>query len=403
MKIYFKKIIYISIMDTSCVICFDDLTDKVYSCCDRLCTGRICESCLIDLLNFSHNNNILPKCPLTACQAIFTLKQISTLDKSHIQKYMKTCVNALMSKDSDKVSKQKSYDELIENMRKQKFEFIENKFPPAIRLAAELCHKPKIRKVNTGNLKNAIDQVEKTKRLCMNTFCNGRINDNYECLSCLTRFCKMCEKRLGEDEISATENDLVPTFVDRRIKKKRELVDRPYNAKLKVAHPCKPEDIASVAEIRKMIKCPQCNISVEKADGCNSITCANCQTNFDYLSGEKCVAGNHGKSKFIKVLDKILPTISHKEFFEKNPEMMDIMVQIELLSPSSPEDKMISLLKKHDQPGYDKKIALLLARQYTFQYQSKYYQSMINDIEKAIFEKTLSVERLQTLLNDLKK
>jgi hypothetical protein len=37
-------------------------------------------------------------------------------------------------------------------------------------------------------------------------------------------------------------------------------------------------------------------LAIEKSDGCQFMTCAVCQQNFSYTTGEATTAGNHGKS-----------------------------------------------------------------------------------------------------------
>ena len=49
-----------------------------------------------------------------------------------------------------------------------------------------------------------------------------------------------------------------------------------------------------------MVECPKCKVKVEKIDGCDAITCAVCNTNFWYTTGEEGDAGNHGK--FVQVV-----------------------------------------------------------------------------------------------------
>jgi hypothetical protein len=91
----------------------------------------------------------------------------------------------------------------------------------------------------------------------MNSHCNGKMNQDFECLKCSTKFCKSCEKVLKEN------------------------------------HVCKKEDIESLKLISSIPKCPKCNIAIERSEGCNGMTCASCKTTFDYSTGQVSDHGSH--------------------------------------------------------------------------------------------------------------
>ena len=63
------------------------------------------------------------------------------------------------------------------------------------------------------------------RRFCMNISCDGFLNEDLTCLTCLHQFCSHCEKQLDE------------------------------------GHICKQEDIDSVDVIRSCVKCPTCNFT----------------------------------------------------------------------------------------------------------------------------------------------
>ena len=58
---------------------------------------------------------------------------------------------------------------------------------------------------------------------------------------------------------------------------------------------------SSVAYINGLTACPKCKTKIEKGEGCMAITCAVCNTNFWYSTGEKGNAGNHGQSIHVKL------------------------------------------------------------------------------------------------------
>jgi hypothetical protein len=84
---------------------------------------------------------------------------------------------------------------------------------------------------------------------CPQSSCRGFVTDKYSCGVCLSPVCPTCH--------SASQP----------------------------GHACRPEDAASVAEIRRESKpCPSCKAPISKSDGCNQMWCTNCHHAFDWSS-----------------------------------------------------------------------------------------------------------------------
>jgi hypothetical protein len=84
---------------------------------------------------------------------------------------------------------------------------------------------------------------------CPQPSCLGFVSDKYTCGVCLSSFCQRCHS-----------------------------LSQP-------GHACRPEDEASVAEIRRETKpCPSCKAPISKSDGCNQMWCTNCRHGFDWSS-----------------------------------------------------------------------------------------------------------------------
>jgi transposase-like protein len=156
-----------------------------------------------------------------------------------------------------------------------------------------------------------------TKR-CFRLFCQGSMEkktgvgyenryengyENWECSTCHSGYCRLCEKNWTS------------------------------------THQCKKEDIASIEWKKSMQHCPHCSLPIEKVDGCDAITCAGCQKNFNYSTGLPCESGNHGKTipislpkESVKEVWKVLlngRSKKDKQFTLKEKQMMKMLEEIE--------------------------------------------------------------------------
>jgi hypothetical protein len=173
--------------------------------------------------------------------------------------YKKVLSDAFTHSQGAEVRDKMHMSKLIEDLRKQRKQFIKE-FPKAIELVINIALTKKLNNIGKQNKLYLKNLVTSSQRMCMNSHCNGRMkqeNNHFECLKCATRFCVECE----------------------RIQKEN--------------HVCKKEDIESLELISTIPKCPKCKIPIEKSEGCNGMTCASCQTSFDYASGELSSHGSH--------------------------------------------------------------------------------------------------------------
>jgi hypothetical protein len=84
---------------------------------------------------------------------------------------------------------------------------------------------------------------------CPVSTCRGFVTEKYTCGVCLSPVCPKCHSS-----------------------------EQP-------GHACRPEDAASVAEIKRGTKpCPSCKAPISKTDGCNQMWCTNCHHAFDWSS-----------------------------------------------------------------------------------------------------------------------
>ena len=87
-------------------------------------------------------------------------------------------------------------------------------------------------------------------KMCPNGECRGFIDDDFVCGICKKKFCEKCNEELDENHI------------------------------------CNPETVATIKLINKDTKpCPKCATMIHKIDGCAQMWCTNCNTAFDWRTG----------------------------------------------------------------------------------------------------------------------
>jgi hypothetical protein len=252
-----------------CAVCYFTIEDKNLGIkCSNNCSCSICIDCLISFIDFNtKENQIIPKCiDISNCKGEYLYSEvIKTCNTDTIDKYKKLCFNNLKSDHIDDIILEKTQQQMIEKIRKEKHDFVVNTFPKAISYVILNSLQQKLKKINAKN-KNHIDGLKKrVMKKCPNESCiNGILDIDYKCFTCDNKFCKKCEIKLKTDEI----------------------------------HECKDEDIESLKLVESFIKCPKCKLPVVRSYGCNNITCSICKTNFDYISGQITIAGNHHNADY---------------------------------------------------------------------------------------------------------
>jgi hypothetical protein len=128
-----------------------------------------------------------------------------------------------------------------------------------------------------GRLKKVVDRLtfcadieaeekseseDKTRKVftkpCPADNCNGMMNGSYVCAVCSTKVCPSC-------------------FAIKRLKMEE----------VKEEHVCKEEDIETANLIKRETKqCPKCAVNIFKIEGCSQMWCTNCNTAFDWRSGQ---------------------------------------------------------------------------------------------------------------------
>lgn len=353
-----------------CIICFCpfDKNEKKYTCVKKECKEPVCQECLFSLITFSENSNIIPKCPAENCNGIFTMSDIYDIPKNYLHIYASACFKYMMKDQGDTVKKRIQETKILADLRDERLKYLEKDYPKAISLIAKLTFKNKLRKLDKQKSKIVSAQVNKSTRTCMNLTCNGFLDPNFVCMTCQTEFCSNCEK------------------------------------KTKSNHICKQEDLDSINLVNNMVKCPGCKLPVFKNEGCDSITCSNCSTNFKYSDGK---VGGHGSSN--AKLQKTM-SIAKKEklsnIFEKkiDAECLELLLKLEALEPPvKRKDIILTPLKAYfrnkDEVVAGRKIAVRIDEYYNFTVNYRQYHTFLTKVEEKVLEKEDS-DSLKKYLTD---
>ena len=252
-----------------CVICICDTShEDAIVCIKDGCNTSICTDCLESYCEHTKSEmNKIPVCP--KCSDVYDVDAFHSLKPlyvyaSCIHEYLKKNQN-YMTQMHDKVK----YNEIIERMQKDKVRNFES-FPSSIQTLVKVSFPTKYSKMMKINREEVRNQVT-DKRKCISGVCvDGRLDtlafdseDGHErflkCDTCELIFCNQCE---------------------------RNVTCHPPSR-----HQCLKEDLDSLELLKEFVKCPECHVPVQKIDGCNNLTCANCKTRFLNYTGERGGSG----------------------------------------------------------------------------------------------------------------
>lgn len=246
-------------MSSSCLICCCGSEVPLKTCSSVDCDSKICTECLERFLEIGARERTTPRCLATGCSALF-LRSVLPMPVYDLALFRGLLRDPQLNEDTRFHDQQHRLREQLINEREK---FLETSFPESIRRAVHIMYGSELRKVHKSNLETMRRLGERETKRCFRVFCKGFMRleqEKWTCALCDSVFCSRCES--GHEE----------------------------------PHQCRPEDRASVEWKNSLPQCPKCHQTIEKSDGCDNMTCAVCQTNFSYSTGERTVAGNHGAS-----------------------------------------------------------------------------------------------------------
>lgn len=228
-----------------CGICWDGFeeSDIRIKCASKFCNIKVCRACIIQIINQSFQERQLVLC---SCKSPYSIESIPVENQ---KRYMRCCLRHLSTLTKDQISTEIQTESIIDKIRKEKLSFIKE-FPEGITFIAGIVFASRIAKVNKTNVTAKTKKLSEYKKKCLGLTCSGKLDESYTCILCECVFCKECEKYKTD------------------------------------GHTCKLIDVESVKTVNTFIKCPTCNVSVEKMSGCDHIKCGTCGTHFNYTTGD---------------------------------------------------------------------------------------------------------------------
>ena len=288
-----------------CGICLAE-EDTAVICPSNKCNSIICNLCFEEMMDFCLTEGKMICCTNNLCEQQYPK---TTIPDNLLEKYVRVTHNYLSKTHSDIIEEGKSYRAMVQTLQEEKKKFIQTKFPKAISLVVTVSYPHALNKISRNNEKLTKASIQ--SRRCINFVCKGKMiqeKDLWKCLVCKGKFCFQCEMEY------------------------------------KMGHYCKESDVESVKAVQNMVKCPKCKCPAVKSQGCNSITCAVCRTNFDYLTGEHSISGNHTHDEALGLKEHVSLLEMYQNY---NDELKEILVEIDAKHPKIPTLKpIISLLEK---------------------------------------------------------
>lgn len=291
-------------MSGICSICFvyEETTVK---CVDPRCTTKICHDCLDIYFKHCLSEKLLAKCINDNCK-YYIISDSFNKDARFYHAYKELLTNAFIYIHEEDINIQNMQTELIEKIRNERKKYIKI-FPESINLVINVALAKKLDIITDSNKKYINDLTNKINRLCINSQCHGKLNSNFECVLCSTKFCKKCERSIKKDHI------------------------------------CNNEDIQSLEIISGIMKCPNCLSKIERSEGCNTMKCIQCMSVFDYASGDLILTESIEKKPETKL------TFDFKENYSRDINVRLYKIeQYAVIKPNSGILKQIMKFKKGD-------------------------------------------------------
>lgn len=332
-----------------CIICFSPIT-SVHQCSDSRCKESFCRECVVALIDFCVDEKTMPKCLSRNCDSYIILSDLNGIGSENLKTYYKACMNYFLQTNGDEIKTQMQEKILMDKFRKDQQKFIQEKFPAAISLIANIAFQPKLKKLEKYKTELVKKQLQSNHRGCMNITCSGILNENLQCLNCHSRFCPKCELILNEK------------------------------------HECKQKDVDSVSLISSLCKCPGCATRVFKNEGCDNITCSNCNTNFKYSTGEIGGSGSHNTKIIVNINQKHKLSIDYKNIIPTN--CLEKLLEIESLEPHIiSKDTMLLPIKKYIETKDErqfKQLAIRIDAYYNNCFKIRDYQMYMVQLENLL-------------------
>lgn len=257
-----------------CAICFCEIDGTPVKCSDDVCATVICQNCMISYIGVE---GATLRCPRSGCDGEYDEISIAPLTEENKRRYRRWLLDSYKKKNKKDIERKTTETVVFERLREDRKKFYQDAMPLAVRRVAEIAFASRLRRVPREQVET---EKGRSKRLCINLFCRGYIDETMTCSTCKSIFCEKCEE---------------------------VVLDK---------HVCKKENIESLAYINSLVPCPSCGTKVEKGEGCMAITCV-CGANFWYSTGEKGEAGNHGATIPVNIVKSRKLSVEYHALLEE--------------------------------------------------------------------------------------
>lgn len=347
---------------SNCMICFGDFTGKRYKCCDPRCMEYLCEDCIKRYIQIADEENRLPTCPRESCKGVFDEhcidKELVPLFRRLLYRHYK------LSKTTEikEAHRQKAIQNILKE-EKMKF-FLEN-MPKCVMRVSKIINSSKLQRVKKSQ---TVREKGRVSRTCINLVCNGFLSEDFKCLKCDTSFCKHCEEVL--------EN----------------------------GHQCNKDDMESLKAINSLVSCPSCGVKIEKGEGCMAMTCAVCNQNFWYNTGEKGEHGNHGAFVKVRVNLSRRLTLEYREYIPDNCLAEIRGIEVEMETKDDSEQGLANILIRNEGEEVKESDLATFSQKYSKMIRSSILQNIatkkLQALEKILQKRDLGYEKeIETVLN----
>lgn len=353
----------------SCVICFCATPpEQQVTCQDAGCRAFCCKDCFVNYITYCESACEVPVCIGEGCHEWYLFSRVKRqMAHATLAKYVTAVLRCTQTKEGAVVDAKLASKQLVDTLRRERLTFLDSHFTNAIKLVVKVAFQHRMKRIQRSRI-SKLSQAKQGQRACMTLVCRGFLNpDTFTCMLCRTRFCQTCERIQPEK------------------------------------HACDPNDVASVAMLRQMIHCPKCKTKVERSSGCANMTCAVCNTRFNYRTG---LLGGHGSQNApVAIIER--STLSGTYRDRVGVAVLELLLRFEAKKPKEPSKQPFLTTLMHIKTGKLAKArgALTLCKQIEhykrLQYHNRCYYQLAQRLEEEVKRSTVDHELVQALVKRL--
>lgn len=242
--------------------------------------------CMEGYLDALISESLPPKCTRPGCESIYMLRDLTP---QLLPKYQECCFRHLSWTHPAQPNPAEQIQVIVNRIREERKINLRREVPLAVATVAEIVFKKRLEAVTPP--KPAGSSVR--KRLCMNTYCEGSLDENLFCQQCHTQFCRDCEEPQRTN------------------------------------HVCNPDQKASIDAKKEFPTCPNCGQTTDKDNGCDMVRCNICGTSFYYrtdrMFGQNVAQGRQAVDFHLTTSTKL--SVTYRTHLTQ--DQMEVLLRIE--------------------------------------------------------------------------